>query len=262
MKHEILKAYKFRLYPTTEQEIMLAKTFGCVRFVWNALVANFNAYGTDDFIERFSEKQIKESNEFLSSVSAAALQQKRMDFTETTKQFFNKKRKVKLGRIKFKKKNVSRESYRLTNQKFKLDQENKTIRLEKIGEVPVVLDRQLPDDVDYRSVTISKTPTGKYFVSILVKINVDLLPSTGKVVGIDLGLKDLFIFSNGDVVNNPRWFRENQSKLAKAQRHLSRKTKGSKRYERQRIKVAKVHEKITNHRKHFLHCVSTALVRV
>lgn len=184
-----------------------------------------------------------------------------MDFDGTKSQFFNKKRKVKLGRMKFKKKNVSRESYRLPNQKFRLDQENKNIRLEKIGYVPVVLDRIIPADADFRSVTVSKTPTGKYFVSVLVKLNADLLPLTGKSVGIDLGLKDLFIFSNGDVVGNPRWFRESQSKLAKAQRHLSRKKKRSKRYEKQRIKVAKVHEKIANQRKHFLHCMSTALVR-
>lgn len=258
---EILKAYKLRIYPDKEQQTKLNQTFGCVRFVWNALTANFNAYGTDEFIEKLTEKQIKESNDFLKEVSAAAIQQKRMDFDETKKQFFDKNRKLKLGRMKFKKKNVSREAYRLPNQKFRLDQEAKTIRLEKIGFVPVVIDSPIPTDADYRSVTVSKTPTGKYFVSILVKINVDLMPSTGKAVGIDLGLKDLFIFSNGDVVNNPRWFRKNQSKLAKAQRHLSIKTKGSKRYEKQRLKVAKVHEKTANQRKHFLHCISTALVR-
>lgn len=259
--NEILKAYKFRINPDQVQQTKLNQTFGCVRFVWNALTANFNSYGTDNFIKKLSEKQIKESNEFLVDVSAAAIQQKRMDFDETRNQYFNKKRKTKLGRMKFKKKNVSRESYRLPNQKFKLDQENKTIRLEKIGCVPVVIDRKIPDDANYRSVTVSKTPSGKYFVSILVKINANLLPLTGKSVGIDLGLKDLFIFSNGDVVNNPRWFRKSQSKLAKAQRHLSRKTKGSNRYKNQRIKVAKVHEKIANQRKHFLNCTSTALVK-
>ena len=84
---------------------------------------------------------------------------------------------------------------------------------------------------------------------------------TGKSVGIDLGLKDLFIFSNGDLVNNPRWFRKSQAKLSREQKHLSRKKKGSKRYEKQRIKVARVHERITNQRKHFTHCMSTALVR-
>lgn len=260
MNNEILKAYKFRIYPDQEQQSKLNQTFGCVRFVWNALTANFNSYGTEDYIEKLSEKQIKETNDFLKEVSAAALQQKRMDFVETKKQFFNKNRKVKLGCMKFKKKNISRDSYRLPNQKFKLDQENKTIRLEKIGFVPVVLDRIISDDADFRSVTISKSKSGKYFVSILVKTSVDLLPSTGKSVGIDLGLRDLFIFSNGDVVNNPRWFRKSQSKLASAQRHLSRKQKGSKRYEKQRVKVAKVHEKIANQRKHFTHNMSTALV--
>jgi len=261
--NEILKAYKFRIYPTVDQEIALINTFGCVRFVWNEMVANFNKYGTDDFQKKFSEKEIKAigGRDWLKEVSASALQQKCRDFDETKKQFFNKNRKVKLGRMKFKKKNVSRDSYRLPNQKFKLDQENKTIRIEKIGFVPVVLDRKIPDDANYRSVTVSKTPSGKYFVSILVKTNVDLLPPTGKSVGIDLGLKDLFIFSTGDVVNNPRWFRKSQSKLAKAQRHLSRKQKGSNRYNKQRIKVAKVHEKITNQRKHFTHIMSTALVR-
>ena len=259
--NEILKAFKFRIYPDQEQQTKLSQTFGCVRFVWNALTANFNAYGTEAHIERLSEKQIKESNDFLKDVSAAAIQQKRIDFDETKKQFFNKNRSTKLGRMKFKKKNVSRESYRLPNQKFKLDQENGTIRIEKIGHVSVVLDRTIPSDANYRSVTVSKTPSGKYFVSILVKTNVDALPLTGRSVGIDLGLKDLFIFSNGDVVNNPRWFRKSQSKLAKVQRHLSRKQKGSNRYEKQRIKIAKVHEKISNQRKHFLHCMSTALVK-
>lgn len=259
--NEILKAYKFRIYPNRIQQTKLSQTFGCVRFVWNALTANFNAYGTEDHIEKLSEKQIKESNDFLKDVSAAAIQQKRIDFDETKNQFFNKNRRTKLGRMKFKKKNVSRESYRLPNQKFKLDQENGTIRIEKIGYVSVVLDRTISSDANYRSITISKTPSGKYFVSILVKIDVDLLPSTGQSVGIDLGLKDLFIFSNGDVVNNPRWFRKSQSKLAKAQRNFSRKTKGSNRYEKQRIAVAKVHEKISNQRKHYIHCVSSVLVK-
>lgn len=263
MTNEILKAYKFRIYPTVDQEIALINTFGCVRFVWNEMVANFNKYGTDDFQKKFSEKEIKaiDDREWLKEVSASALQQKRMDFNETKSQFFNKNRKVKLGRMKFKKKNVSRDSYRLPNQRFKLDQENSTIRLEKIGFVPVVLDRKIPDDANYRSVTISKSKSGKFFVSILVKHHVELLPSTGKVIGLDMGLTDLFISSSGFKVDNPRWFRKNQAKLAKAQKHLSRKKKGSNRYEKQRTKVAKVHEKIANQRKHFTHNMSTALVR-
>lgn len=263
MNNEILKAYKFRIYPDNEQQSKLNQTFGCVRVLWNHLVENFNSYGTDEYQEKYSEKEIKSNPDlfFLKDVSAASLQQKRMDFNETKSQFFNSKRKVKLGRMKFKKKNVSRESYRLPNQKFKLEQGNSLIQLEKIGRVKIVLNRKIPEGVDYRSVTVSKTPTNKYYVSILIKTNVDLLPSTGKSVGIDLGLKDLFIFSSGDVVNNPRWFRKSQSKLTKAQRHLSRKKKGSKRYEKQRVKVAKVHEKIANQRSYFAHNMSTSLVK-
>lgn len=262
MKNETLKAFKFRIYPDKEQQDMLNQTFGCVRVLWNQLVQNFDSYGTESYKEKFSEKEIKQNPDlfFLSDVSAAALQQKRMDFNETKSQFFNKKRKVKIGRMKFKSKR-NKQSYRLPNQKFSLNQENKTIRLEKIGHVPVVLDRTIPSDVDYRSATVSKTPTGKFYVSILVKINVDLFPATGRSVGIDLGLKDLFIMSNGDSVSNPRWFRESQAKLSISQKHLSRKKKSSNRYEKQRLKVAKIHEHVVSQRKHFLHNITSSLIK-
>jgi putative transposase len=252
-----LKAYKFRIYPSNDQEVLLAKTFGCCRFVWNKLVENFNS-NSKEFI---NEKILKDTPEFefLKEVSAAAIQGKRLVFDEFKKQFFNKKRKVKLGRPRFKKKS-NRQSFSLSYQKFKLDQENGLVRLEKIGWVKVVIDRVIPEDADFRNITVSKTPTGKYFVSILVKQELNPIPSTGKVVGIDLGIKDLFILSNGQAINNPKWFRKNQAKLKKSQKHLSRKKKGSNRYNRQRIKVAKVHEFITNSRTYFLHNVSTALV--
>ena len=254
-----LKAYKFRIYPTKEQEVLLAKTFGCCRFVWNKLVDAFN--NNDGSI--VTEKTLKDQEEFdfLNEVSASTLQQKRMDFIETKKQFFNKKRKVKLGRPSFKKKS-NRQSFRLPNQKFSLDQDKSLVRLEKIGRVKVVLDRAIPDDVSFRSITVSKIPTGKYFVSILVQQELSSMPSTGKVVGIDLGIKDLFILSNGQVINNPKWFRENQSKLKRAQKHLSRKTKGSNRFNKQRLKVAKVHDYVVNSRNYFLHNISTAIVRM
>ena len=253
-----LKAYKFRIYPDKEQEVLLAKTFGCCRFVWNKLVENFNEGGK----ETVTEKTLKDTPEFefLKEVSVAAIQGKRLVFDEFKKQFFNKKRKKKLGRPRFKKKS-NRQSFSLSYQKFKLDQENGLVRLEKIGWVKVVIDREIPEDADFRNITVSKTPTGKYFVSILVKQELNPIPSTGKVVGIDLGIKDLFILSNGQAINNPKWFRKNQAKLKKSQKHLSRKTKGSNRYIKQRIKVARVHEFITNSRTYFLHNVSTSLVR-
>ena len=111
-----------------------------------------------------------------------------------------------------------------------------------------------------KQITISKDPTNKFYCSILIQINVDSKPLMGKMVGIDLGLKELFILSDGTKINNPKYFRENQAELKKAQQHLSRKTKGSKRRNKQRIKVARIHEKIKNQRKHLLHEVSTKLV--
>lgn len=253
-----LRAYKYRIYPTQEQQVLLAKTFGCVRVVWNQLAENFNNNNKD----AVNEKTLKEQEQFffLKEVSAATLQQKRMDFVEFTKQFFNKNRKVKLGKPKFKSK-TNRQSFRLPNQKFTLNQKTKQVRLEKIGWIKVAMDRFIPEDADYRSITVSKTPTGKYFVSILVKTELNPMPSTGKVVGIDLGIKDLLVLSNGQTVNNPKWFRENQAKLKKAQKHLSRKKKGSNRRSKQRIKIAKIYEDITNCRNYFLHNLSTAIVK-
>lgn len=257
-----LKAFKFRLYPTPDQEVLLNKTFGCTRFVWNALTANFNEWSPDHTPDQLSSKILKDDpdNDFLNEVSAATLQQKERDFIELKKQFFNKKRKKRLGRPQFKKKGVSKDSFRLPNQKFSLNSETGTIKLEKIGHIKVIIDREIPPDANFRSVTVSKTPTGKFYASILVQINVEPKPLTGKKVGIDLGLNDLFITSSGEKTNNPRWFRENQAKLKKAQQHLSRKMKDSNRRNEQRIKVAKIHESIVNQRKDFLHKMTTELV--
>lgn len=256
---EILRAYKVRIYPSHEQMISLNKTFGCVRVLWNQLVANFNSYGTDEYLDKLSEKEIKLKPElsFLKDVSAASLQQKRIDFVETKSQYFNKTRKTRIGRMQFKKK-TNKQSYRLPNQKFKIFQEDGFVQLEKVGKVKAVFDREVTGDL--RSVTVSKTPSGKFYVSILVKTCVEPIPMTGRCVGIDVGLKDIFILSNGDVVNNPRWFRENQSKLASAQKHLSRKTKGSNRYKRQCVKVARIHERIANQRSYFTHNMTKTLV--
>lgn len=258
----VLKAYKLRIYPDSEQEQKLNQTFGCVRVLWNCLVENFNAYGTDSYVNKLSEKEIKSREDlwFLKDVSAASLQQKRMDFTEFQNQYFNKNRKTKLGRPSFKKRS-NRQSYRLPNQKFKVSQDDGYIHLEKIGKVRLQDDKRKFDTTDLRSVTVSKTPTGEFYVSILVRTEVEHLPTTGRTLGIDLGLSDLMILSSGVKVNNPKWFRENQSKLARAQQHLSRKKKGSNRYEKQRLKVARIHRDITNQRQYFLHNLSKSIAR-
>lgn len=259
MKHEILKAYKFRLYPTTEQEIMLANTFGCVRFVWNQRVAQFLSWKPDEPVKKEPTiKEMKADHDWLSEVPYNALEQKLQDWVQTKRQYFSKTRKKKLGKPSFKKRG-NHESFRLSTNGFRVKPDG--IYASKLGKLKLKgFDlNNLPLDT-CKSITISKSPSNKYFVSILVREEVELKERTGKAIGIDLGLKDLFILSNGTSISNPKWFRKNQAKLAKAQKHLSRKQKGSVRYNKQRIKVAKIHEKIANQRNWFLHNISKLLI--
>ena len=265
MKNLQKKAYKFRLYPNVSQKIKLAKTFGCVRVVWNRWVAVFNSYDkeTNPNPVYQTSTQIRNEFEWMQEVSAAALQQKEIDFKGYKKQKFNKGRKKQLGRPKFKSKN-GRQSFRLPNQKFYI--KGSRIQLEKIGNVKIVLDRQIPDNVKYINVTVSKNKAGQYFASVLVEETIHHLPKTGKEVGIDVGLNSFLVDSEGKEIVNPRYFRENQAKLAHLQRLQSRKRgskKGetkSRRWLKLQARINRLYNKISNQRKYFLHCVSKELV--
>ena len=260
----IYKSYKFRLYPTKKQAEYLRQTFGCVRFVWNQLVANFNSWSSEGPNRPMNEKILKDTPEYswLNDVISYALQQKRIDFDETKKQFFNKSRKKKPGRMKFKKKGIARDSFRIPvasmgGQKS-IDLENGRIKLPKIDPMKMVVDREFAGTA--KSVTVSKNKIGQFFVSVLVEEDVKVKTGVDRSIGIDLGLNHLATLSNGVQVKNPRWFRKSQAKLRKEQKHLSRKQKGSKRYERQRRKVAKVHLKVANQRSWAIHNLTTAIV--
>ena len=180
-----LKAYKFRLYPNKQQEVLLNKTFGCVRFYYNQQVALFNSYDKESNPkpEFKPSTLIRQEFEWMQEVSAAALQQKEIDFKEFKKQLFNKNRKSKLGFPKFKKKS-NRQSYRLPNQKFKII--GNKIQLEKIGKVKFVKDRNFPEVFKFMSVTISKNPSGQYFISVLVEQEINHKTKTNREVEIDL----------------------------------------------------------------------------
>jgi putative transposase len=232
---------------------MLINTFGCARFVWNRRVAAFNSYSSCGPNPRVSSKSLKDQAEFsfLNEVSAAALQQKDRDFDETLSQFFNKNRKKKLGRPQFKKRGVSNDSYRLPFPKFKLVDNQTKIQLERIG---------IPDHADLRSVTVSMTKTGEFYVSILVEEEIETKPNTGRMVGIDLGLNSLAVLSDGTEVHNPRIFRKNQAKLKKKQIKLKHKIKGSNRHKKAKLAVAKLHLRVARQRAWFLHNLSSWLV--
>ena len=259
-----LKSYKYRIYPNKTQSTYLNQVFGSVRFIWNQLVANFNSFSKEGPNRVISEKTLKDNPEFswLNESISYALQQKRMDFEETKKQFFNKSRKVKLGRMQFKKKGISNDSFRIPGQALGfnkcIDFASNKIKIPKMTPMKVIIDR--PFTGNLRSITISKNKCNQYFVSVLVEEDVELKQNTRRSIGIDLGLTHFVSLSNGMKAENPRWFRENQSKLKKAQRHLSRKMLGGKRREKQKLKVAKIHLKIANQRKWFHHNLSSWLI--
>lgn len=252
------KAFKYRIYPNKSQQILFAKTFGCVRVIWNANVESFNSYDKDANPKPkiITKSDLITDKPWLNEISAAAIQQKIRDFQETSKQFFSKTRKKRIGRPSFKKKSGI-QSYRLPNQKFSLG-DNK-IRLEKIGWVKMRVDRAIPDESKILSCTISMNCCGQYFVSVLVETLILHKHKTGKMVGIDLGLKSFATLSGSIVIDNIKFFREKQSEIVKIQRHLSRKKKGSNRYRKNKLRIARLHNKIANKRNYFLHSVTTYL---
>lgn len=254
-----LKAFKYRIYPTKQQQVLLNKTFGCVRVVWNHNVEVFNKYDKNlsEQAQPLTSTQLKQKFEWMSEVSAAALQQKEMDFKSFKKNYFSKTRKKKLGRPAFKNRD-SRQSYRLPNQKFTFN--NNSIRLEKIGKVKLVQDRAVPDGCKFMSVTISKNNCGQFFVSVLIEMEIAQKPKTGQKIGLDIGLKTFLTGSNGFVVENPKFFRESQAKLKHAQRQFSRKVKGSVRRKKAKLKVARIHNNIANQRKTFIQQITTKLI--
>ena len=246
------KAYKFRIYPNSTQEVLLNKTFGCVRYAWNDWVSNFNK--DNDRVFK-TPKEFRDDLVWMKEVASVALNQKENDFREFKLQFFNKNRRTKLGRPKFKTKD-KKQSYRLPCVK----KETSKIRLPKIGWVKTVFDRDIPKEVKLINVTVSKDLVGAYFVSILVEENISKKDKTNKVIGIDVGLSTLVTLSTGKKFDNPRYFVENQDKIKRIQKHLSRKVKGSNRYKENKKTLAKVHRLVERQRLYLLHKISSYLV--
>lgn len=253
-----LVSYKYRLYPNKTQQTLLNKTMGCVRYFWNQQVATFNSYDkeTNPNPKFKTSTELRNEIEWMTEVSAAAIQQKENDFKEYKKQLFSKSRKKKIGLPSFKKKS-NRQSFRLPNPKFSVI--GNKIRLEKIGKVRMVVDRELPTG-KLMSVTVSLNPSGQYFASILIETEIDYKPKTNREVGIDLGIKTFSTQSDGVEISNPKFLSKSQAKLKRLQQHLSKKQKGSNRRNKCKLKIAKLHQKITNRRDWFLHNYSTSLI--
>lgn len=260
-----LKAYRYRFYPTQTQIDQLEVEFGNARFVWNhALEMRSKAYKRRkeslNYVglgKHLTHLKRTSRFEWLNNSTSCVLTQKLIDQDKAFKNFFDGRAQYP----KFKKKSHAQ------SIRFQLDQRHvarnyrpaELLKLPKIGELNIRWS-QIPGGIP-KMVTVSKTATGKYFVSFACEVEIDHAPKTGKIVGVDVGVKDVVVTSDGFHSGAPKFTYKNEKRLRKAQRILSRRTKGSKRWHKQRIAVARIHEDISNCRKDFLHKLTTKLVR-
>ena len=244
------RAYKFRLYPNKEQQIMFAKTFGCVRFIYNRMLADkIEYYKQTGKMLQTTPAQYKAEFEWLKEVDSLALSNAQLNLQSAYKNFFSKKRS---GFPKFKSKKTCRARYTTNNQNGSVRIENGKLKLPKIGFVKIIQHREIIGKI--KSATIEKTPTNKYYVSILVEYE-NQVPEVElkKFIGLDFSMHDLYVTSEGERAEYPKFFRKSERKLARVCRRHSKRKKDGKNRERMRLKVCLAYEKITNQRIDFLH---------
>ena len=271
---ERLKAYKFRIYPTEEQEIFFAKSFGCVRKVYNLMLSDrMKSY---EKTKNDSSKKInfptpakyKKDFPFLKEVDSLALANAQLNLDKAYKNFFRDK---SVGFPRFKSKKNPVQSYTTNNQNDTISLfDNKFIKLPKIKSlVRIKLHRQPKGTV--KSATVSRRSNGKYYISLLCKEEINELPKTNSAIGIDLGITNFAIISDGQKIDNNKFTSKMAKKLKREQRKLSRrallaKKKGinlfeAKNYQKQKRKVARIHEKVMNQRNDFLNKLSTEIIK-
>lgn len=259
------KAIKYRIYPTTEQSVMFAKTFGCCRKVYNLMLTDKIAYykATGKSIQT-TPAQYKDEYPYLREVDSLALANVYLNLRAAFKNFFDKKRKVQSGFPKFKSRKA-RNSYTTNNQKGTVAIINdKYIKIPKIGKVKAVIHRMPKKDWKLKSATISQSSDGKFYASVLFEYESDInyQVDIDNAIGLDYASNGLFVDSNGKRGTNHKFYREAHKKLAKEQRRLSRKTKGSKNYYKQLLTVNKLHRHIANQRSDNLHKLSTEIANL
>ena len=254
----MLKAYKYRIYPNLEQREYLAKTFGCSRFIYNKMLADkIDYYKETGEMLKNTPAQYKKQFEWLKEVDSLALANAQQNLEKAYKNFFRDK---SVGFPKFKSKKTNYHSYTTNNQKRTVYIENSYIKIPKLKTmIKIKYHREFTGII--KSCTISKTSSNKYFISILVDTENKVLPKVNKKIGVDVGLKEFAICSDGFRVANPKHLRKLEKRLSKLQKDLSRKQKGSNNRYKARLKVAKLHDKIANQRKDFLHKLTIKLIR-
>ena len=260
------KAYKYRIYPNKKQQELIQKTFGCARFVYNYYLNKRKEMYENDkitFTYNMCSKDLtnlKKELEWLKEPDKCSLQNALKDLDQAYQKFF----KEHTGYPKFKSKKNRHKSYRTSYTKTSAGGNivfiNKHIKLPKLGLVKV-RDKQIPQG-RILNATISQEPNGHYYCSLCcTDVKIESFDKTGNAVGIDLGIKEFCITSDGEMIPNPKYLRKSLDKLAKLQRELSRKSKGSSNRNKARIKVARLQEHIANQRKDFLQKLSTEIIK-
>lgn len=273
------KAFRFRLYPNKDQEILIAKTIGCSRLVFNhflgkqkdhdaywhiveAMVQNgqlpqnnwkgtyFKKYDTIKALPA-----LKKQYPFLKEVDSIALQKSVENLWDSYDRYYKKQNKS--PQFKSKKNPVQSYTTKYTNGNIAID--GNQVKLPKLGWVRFAKSREVEGRI--LNATIRKNPSGKFFVSLLAEVDIQESPKTHKAVGIDMGIKEFAVLTQGDPIPNPHFLKKMEAKLIKEQRILSRRVEGSLNWHKQKRKVARIHERITNARTNFLHKHSTALVK-
>lgn len=264
------KAIKYRIYPTTEQNIMFSKTFGCCRKVYNLMLSDkIEGYKATGKFPTVTPAKYKKDYPYLKEVDSLALANKQLDLQAAFRNTFSKSRKKKNRFPRFKSAKHSRKSYTTNNQKGTVAIiDNRYIRLPKVGKVKAVIHRIPDDDWNIKSATVSQESDGKYYVSVLFefdKAHNTYIADKTNAIGLDYASDGLYVDSNGNVGTNHKYYRESHDKLAKAQRKLSR-MQGSKKHEdksnnyiKQLRKVNKIHRHIANQRLDNLHKISTEI---
>jgi putative transposase len=256
------KAYKYRIYPNKRQKELFAKTFGCVRFVYNHYLAKRKeiyenekkSMSCYDCIKDLTK--LKSEHDWLKESDKCSLQNALKDLDSAYKKFF----KEGAGYPKFKGKKTHKFSYRTSYTNNNIEVKDKKIKLPKVGWVRTK-DKMIPKG-RILNATVSQSPSGKYYVSVCcTDVEIEQFPKTCNTVGIDLGIKNFAITSDGEIYDNPAFLKQSLDKLVKLQRELSRKTRGGSNWNKARIKVARMQEHIVNQRKDFLHKLSHQFVR-
>ncbi|MDO5440097.1 MAG: RNA-guided endonuclease TnpB family protein [Erysipelotrichaceae bacterium] len=256
------KAFKYRIYPSDSQVILIEKTFGCTRFIYNKMLNDkITYYEKNKKSLHITPASYKKEYVWLKEVDSLALTNTQLQLDKAYKAFFSKNNRFP----KYKSKHNKKKSYttNMVNGNIKIDYKSKSITLPKLGSIKCKYHRYIPNDYMVKSVTVSKSPTNKYYVSILTEYENDIpyrILDSNKSIGLDYSSSSLYVDSNGNSINMPHYYRLLEERLAKENRKLSHMKLHSNNWFRQQNKINKIHERIANQRKDYLHKLSTKLV--